>query len=42
MVNELSITDDIFKITNQAYLKKDHGIDGFLATLAIVWLGEFV
>ena len=42
MINELAITDDIFQISNQAYLEKHHRIYGFLTTFSIIGLSEFV
>ena len=42
MLDKLAITDNILQIAHKAYFVEDNGIDGFLATFAIIRFGEFI
>ena len=42
VLDKLAITDNILQIAHKADLEEDNGIDGFLATFAIIRFGEFI
>ena len=42
VINEFTVTDDVFKKTHQTHFEENNRINRFLTTFAIVGFGDFV